>query len=163
MLIAGSCHCGNLSFNLNWAPEPEAIPARACGCTFCTKHGGVWTSCPTGSVEVRIQDPERMSRYLFGTRTAEFHVCAQCGAVPLVTSQLTGRLYAVVNVNTFDNVDNSLIYRAAASFEGEDAQTRLARRARNWIPTVVFSEGSADCVTRTDAIGATKTSNPRNP
>ena len=46
MRITGSCHCGNISFVLDWQPEPTEIPARACSCSFCTKHGGVWTSHP---------------------------------------------------------------------------------------------------------------------
>jgi hypothetical protein len=42
MLINGRCHCGNISFKLTWEPEPKEITARACNCSFCTKHGGVW-------------------------------------------------------------------------------------------------------------------------
>ena len=50
MLIAGRCHCGNIAFALDWVPEPTLVPARACTCTFCVKHGGVWTSCPAGTL-----------------------------------------------------------------------------------------------------------------
>jgi len=75
MLISGSCHCRNISFTLTWAPEPSQIPARACTCSFCTKHGGVWTSCPTGSLKVTVRDPSLVSKYAFGTKTAEFHIC----------------------------------------------------------------------------------------
>lgn len=140
MRICGSCHCGNISFALDWTPEPTQIPARACTCSFCTKHGGVWTSCPTGSLQVTIREPERVSRYAFGTKTAEFHICSRCGIVPLVTSEIDGRLYAVVSVNAFENVAPSLLRRAAASFEGEDQAERLARRKRNWIADVTFVE-----------------------
>jgi len=28
MLISGSCHCGNVSFTLDWQPDPTEIPAR---------------------------------------------------------------------------------------------------------------------------------------
>ena len=136
MLIPGSCHCGNISFQLDWRPEPAEIPARACGCSFCVKHGGVWTSCPTGSLRVTVRKPELVSRYSFGTQTAEFHVCAACGVVPVVTSRIDGRLYAVVSVNAFQDVDPSLLRRSAASFEGESESTRLARRKRNWIAEV---------------------------
>jgi hypothetical protein len=139
MRIQGSCHCGNIRFTLLWAPQPERIPARACGCSFCTRHGGVWTSCPTGTLQVDVQDPDQVHEYTFATRTALFHVCRRCGVVPVVTSDLDGRLHAVVNVNTFEDVDPALLDRASVSFEGEDTGDRLARRRRNWIPDVVFA------------------------
>lgn len=143
MLITGSCHCGNIAFTLDWTPEPAEIPARACTCSFCSKRGGVWTSCPTGAVEIRVRDPALLSRYVFGTRTAEFLVCSKCGVVPAVTSLIEDHLYAVVSVNAFDNVDAAMIRRSAASFEGESEELRLARRTRNWISRVTVSYGSA--------------------
>jgi hypothetical protein len=143
MLIRGRCHCGNIAFSLNWSPAPIEIPARACGCSFCVKHGGVWTSCPTGFLTVLVKDRNKVSKYAFGTRTAEFHVCARCGAVPLVTSRIEGRTYAVVNVNAMEGVDPALFKRAAVSFDGEDESARLARRARGWIASVEFTDGDA--------------------
>jgi hypothetical protein len=143
MVITGGCHCGNTSFELTWEPDPTEIPARACSCSFCTKHGGVWTSHPGAVLRVSISDPALVSSYLFGTRTARFHVCARCGVVPLVTSLLDERLYAVVNVNAFDNVAPSLLRPLPVSFEGEGVETRLARRRRHWIADVRFVERSA--------------------
>ena len=138
MLISGACHCGNISFKLDWQPEPKEIPARACSCSFCVKHGGVWTSCPTGSLTVRVKDSKRVSAYTFGTKTAEFHVCCNCGIVPVVTSTIDGHVYAVVSVNAFENVNSSLVQRATVSFDGEGPGDRLARRQRNWIGRVAF-------------------------
>jgi hypothetical protein len=125
------------------APEPAEIPARACGCSFCTQHGGVWTSCATGTLRVDIADPGCVSRYVFGTRTAEFHVCSRCGVVPVVTSEIDGRLHAVVSVNAFRDIDPSLLRRVPTSFEGEDVAARLDRRRRHWIPDVRFARPSA--------------------
>lgn len=138
MLISGSCHCRNISFALNWEPEPSEIPARACTCSFCTKHGGVWTSCPTGSLKVTIRDPALVSKYAFGTETAEFHICSTCGIVPVVTSRIDGRLYAVVSVNALEGVTPSLLRCASATFEEESEEARLARRQRNWIADVEY-------------------------
>ena len=132
MNIRGACHCRNITFDLDWRPEPQVIPARACGCTFCRKHGGVWTSCPVGSLGIQVADPSRVNRYAFATKTADFHVCTVCGAVPVVTCEIDGKTYAVVNVNTFEGVDPALLAPVAASFEGEDVASRLARRARGW-------------------------------
>lgn len=136
MQVHGSCHCGNISFELSWDPGPKEIPARACGCTFCRKHGGVWTSNPSGALRVRVKDPRAVSRYAFGTHTADFHVCGRCGVVPVVTSTIDGHLYAVVSVNAFENVDPALLKHAEVSFDGEEEAARLARRKRGWIADV---------------------------
>jgi len=143
MLIHGKCHCGNVALVLTWdGDDPPAIPARACGCSFCVKHGGVWTSNPSSRLIVTVRDPALVSRYEFGTRTAAFHVCARCGAVPLVTSEIAGRVYAVVNVNALEDIDPSWLRRSAANFDGEDVDTRLARRTRNWIADVAIAHGA---------------------
>ena len=136
MLIRGKCHCGNISFSLAWEPDPIRIAARACTCSFCVKHGGVWTSNPRGALEVVVKEPSLVSHYAFGTSTAEFHVCARCGIVPVVTSRIDDRLYAVVSVNAFDGVDPAILERGPMSFDGEGTGDRLARRKRNWIGEV---------------------------
>lgn len=148
MLIHGSCHCGNISFDLELQPEPTEIPARACGCSFCVKHGGVWTSDPKGSLSVKVNEPALVSRYAFGTYTAEFHTCARCGVVPMVTSRIDDHLYAVVSVNAFENVNPTLLRHAPANFDGETEESRLARRTRNWIANVKYLE--AGSVTASD-------------
>jgi hypothetical protein len=140
-MIHGRCHCGNIAFSLTWDPDPGEIPARACDCSFCVKHGGVWTSNPGGALQVRVEDPALVSRYAFGTKTADFHVCTRCGIVPVVTSRIDGRLYAVVSVNAFEGVDPSRLRRMPMHFEGEGEDSRLARRKRNWIGKVEFTGG----------------------
>lgn len=138
MLIQGKCHCGNIAFELDWEGDPPEIPARACGCSFCVKHGGVWTSRHSAKLAVTVGDASLVSNYVFGTRTATFHVCSRCGAVPVVTSEIANHLYAVVNVNMFENVEPAWLCRAGVDFEGEDVESRLARRERHWIADVRF-------------------------
>ena len=138
--INGKCHCGNIAFELEWEGDLPEIPARACGCSFCVKHGGIWTSHPKSSLVVTIRDALLVSKYAFGSRTATFHVCSRCGTVPLVTSEIASHLYAVVNVNVLKNVDESWLRRATADFEGEDVESRLARRKRGWISDVRIVE-----------------------
>jgi len=142
MVLNGKCHCGNIAFELERAGDPAAIPARACGCSFCVKHGGVWTSNPKSTLLVTIRDASLVSKYTFGSRTATFHVCSRCGAVPLVTSEIANNLYAVVNVNVLENVDPSWLRHAAANFEGEDVASRLTRRTQNWIADVRLAEAA---------------------
>jgi hypothetical protein len=142
MLIRGNCHCRNINFTFTWEPDPTEIPVRACTCSFCTKHGGVWTSYPDGSLRITVGDPSRVSKYSFETRTAEFLVCSTCGIAPVVVSRIDDHVYAVVNANAFEGVDPALLRRASATFEAEDESSRLARRKRNWIADVEYTENS---------------------
>jgi hypothetical protein len=87
VFINGKCHCGNIAFELEWEGDPQEIPARACGCSFCAKHGGVWTSNPKSRLAVTIRDASLVSKYAFGSRTATFHVCSRCGTVPLLPAK----------------------------------------------------------------------------
>jgi len=99
-------------------------------------HSGVWTSNPLAALTVTIADEARVSKYAFGTRTATFHVCSHCGAVPLASCEIDDQLYAVVNANTFEGVEPSFLCTSPVSLEGEDAASRMARRKRNWIKDV---------------------------
>ena len=130
----GSCHCGNIGFTLHWPEDTATIPVRACGCELCTKHGAVWTSNPAGSFQLHIADQTKAAPYRFGTKTADFHVCLSCGVLPIVTCEMEGRQYAVLNIKTFNDVDPSTFISAPTDFEGETVDDRLARRQRNWTP-----------------------------
>jgi hypothetical protein len=123
MLIRGACHCRAITFELSLEPAPERISARTCSCSFCLKHGGIWTASPTASLRVHVARP----------------VCRICGVVPLVTSCIGGREYAVVNVNAFEDVPASMISHSPVSFDGEGEGDRLARRAQHWIADVLLS------------------------
>lgn len=143
MLIDGKCHCGNIAFVLDWPGSPPEIVARECSCTFCVKHGGVWTAHPHAKLSATLHRTSPVSKYAFGTQSAMFYVCSRCGAVPLVTSEIADSLYAVVNVNAFENFDSARLRRQPASFDAEDLQSRLARRKKNWIAVVQVHEAGA--------------------
>jgi len=136
MLISGQCQCGNISFNLEWLPDPPRIPAWACACSFCQTHKGVWTSLPSADLKVKIINNTQLTRHTFGTRTAEFLICKQCEDIPLVTSEIDGRLYAVVNVHALQGISPSLLKHFQSDFDGESVPERTARRRRNWIANV---------------------------
>ncbi|MEM7130367.1 MAG: hypothetical protein AAF702_28845 [Chloroflexota bacterium] len=138
--IYGGCHCGNIRYQFvrpDFDPNSDnALPVRACTCSFCIKHGGVYTSHPEGTLTAQIEDEARIQRYAFGTETAQFYICKECGVFPFVTSMLDGKTYAVVNVNTFENVTPSALVPSTADFEGEIVEDRLARRQRTWTPEI---------------------------
>ena len=86
----GSCHCGNLTYTLEW-PEGEEMPFRRCSCSFCARHGSIFTSHPRAALAGLVRDRTVLSRYTFATRTAEFFVCARCGVAPWATSVISPR------------------------------------------------------------------------
>lgn len=134
--IDGSCHCCNIRFVLAWPAPVTEIAIRSCGCTFCVKHAGAWTSHPGAKLSVTIDDQNFVVKYQFGTKTADFYICSTCGVVPFVISELDSKIYAVVNVNVFENTDELSFSKTSTNFDGEDTGSRLDRRKRNWIPTV---------------------------
>ena len=102
-------------------------------------HGGVYTSDPDGKLDVDILDSSLVNEYQFGTKTAKFYICTRCGVVPIVSSEIEDNLYAVVNVNTFQNVDKSDLEQSTTNFEGETTTSRLERRSKTWIPVVTIN------------------------
>ena len=102
------------------------------------KHGGVYTSHSAGRLAARIKDAALVERYRFGTETADFHICRNCGVVPFVTSNIDGAVFAVVNVNSFEGVDPAELESSPTDFDGETLKSRLARRRRAWIPEVTI-------------------------
>lgn len=142
-MIRGSCHCGNIRFVLRWPASESQIPARSCECTFCQKHAGAWTSHRASVLAIDIDDQSQISTYRFGTETADFNICSRCGVAPFVLCEIDENLYAVVNVNTFDDMGGLSFSESASNFDGEDTESRLERRKRNWIPNVVFGTTAA--------------------
>ena len=138
--ITGSCHCANVRFELVMPLDDAPIPVRACGCSFCAKHRGAWTSHPEGRLKAHIADRGEVGLYRFGHGTADFYICRRCGVAPFVVSETEAngerRQRAVVNVNCFDNVPPGDLVVAATDFEHETVEERLSRRGRNWIADV---------------------------
>lgn len=139
--IGGSCHCKNIRFVLQWPAGDSEIPVRQCACTFCQKHSGAWTSHRDAELSVYIADQSAVSKYKFGTETADFHICSVCGVVPLVLSEIDGQRYGVVNVNTFSANSRLSFTNSQTNFDGEEVSDRLDRRKSKWIPFVVINTG----------------------
>jgi hypothetical protein len=108
--IKGKCHCGNIRYEFLWPQAGSRIPVRACSCTFCTKHGGVYTSHPDGQLTVQISDPALVNKYSFGTKTAEFQI--------------------------FENFDPADLDTSVTDFNRESVGERLERRKQKWISKV---------------------------
>lgn len=136
-VLAGGCHCGALRYALHW-PEQAAIPARRCGCSYCTRFEGTWTSHP--SARLVLTCTVAPGRYRFGTKTADFIHCTRCGVVVIAVDDTGDAPRAVLNVNTLDERDALAFDLSDSDFDSETRDERLARRSARWIPSVEIRE-----------------------
>ena len=132
MRIEGRCHCGNLGFALETARTWETIGPRECDCSFCRAHATRCVSDPEGRAAVFVADPERLVRYQFGLRTAEFLVCGRCGVyIGAYAEEEDGGL-STLNLRATAHHDRA---GTAVSYGPEAAESRRARRRDRWTPT----------------------------
>jgi hypothetical protein len=98
-------------------------------------------SDPAGSFEISATDWTTVQYYRFGTRTCDFLLCGRCGVfIAAVTDAAAPSPRAVVNVNCLDERARFTGAPALHNFDGETAETRLARRDANWMPAVLRRE-----------------------
>lgn len=136
--LVGTCHCGNIRFVFATDKTNAALPKRACQCAFCLQHGRLSTSDPDGQIHITVETPDNLNKYRFGHRTADFYVCRECGAVPVVTSEVDGTTIGLVDVRMIEGFDWSSADISRHDRSDETIDDRLARRMRSWTGTVTF-------------------------
>ncbi|MDP6951165.1 MAG: hypothetical protein QGF53_00245 [Alphaproteobacteria bacterium] len=139
--LTGGCHCGAIGVTLT-VDDAGALSPRHCGCDFCRRHGGLYVSAPNGHLTVTLGEPEHVSRYAFGHKTAEFLLCRRCGVLACATCELDGRRYAVLNANVLSPpLATGDAPVPVADYEAESVDERLDRRRERWIGNVTIVEG----------------------
>jgi hypothetical protein len=136
--FSGRCHCGNIEVIFETEKSPEQLGVRACMCAFCTRHGARTTTDPQGSARITVRDSAKLNRYRFGLRITDFLVCAECGVYPGAIFADGGRLYATLNINTFDERQSFPEESLPASYDHETETERRERRKAAWTPVAVF-------------------------
>jgi hypothetical protein len=94
-------------------------------------------SDPQGLFEVQADDWSLVERYQFGTRTCDFLICRRCGVFVGAVAEIAGGIRAVVNVNCLDDRARFTSVPTLHEFQGETTDSRLSRRAANWMPAVL--------------------------
>ena len=136
--LLGACHCGNIGFVFATDMTDAELPKRECQCAFCRRHGRISTSDPDGEIHITVEIPENLNKYRFGHRTADFYVCRECGAIPVVTCEVDGVTIGLVDVRMIEGFDWSRADTSQHDHSGEKIDDRLARRKRNWTGTVTL-------------------------
>lgn len=140
MIHEGGCHCGNLLLTLRLSRPPQEVQLRACGCSFCRAHSTRTTSDPLGAVDIRAEDWDLVEPYRFGSCTADYLVCRQCGVYVGAVCSTEAGTRAVINTNSL--ADRALFTGAVVSVDhdGEATEDRMARRSVNWTPAILHRQ-----------------------
>jgi len=88
----GSCHCGQVRFELRKA-EPISVLID-CNCSICTKKGLLHTPAENHELVI-LQGEETLALYQFGTMTAKYWFCPTCGVEPFHRSRGNPHRYSV--------------------------------------------------------------------
>jgi hypothetical protein len=130
----GGCHCGALGFEYRTDKAPADWPVRACQCSFCLKHGGIYTSDPAGGLRFTHEDESALVRYRFGQETADFVFCGRCGGYLGAVTEEGGQPLMVINLRALDPQPEGLPAAQPMSYEGESKNERDRRRSARWTP-----------------------------
>lgn len=72
----GSCHCGNVIFEVDLANGLENL--RRCNCSLCRRKGAVMAGVPLANLRI-VKGAEKLTLYQWNTRTAKHYFCSVCG------------------------------------------------------------------------------------
>ena len=133
--LKGGCHCGNIAVLYKTAVAPEEASPRACQCAFCRKHNTSAVSDPQGHLTISVRDADRLSRYQFGLRAADFLICRDCGVyvAAFMPDPDDGRGFATLMSVTLDERARYPDAKPTV-YEGEDETGRRQRRRERWTP-----------------------------
>ena len=128
----GKCHCGAVGFRYSTEIDPADWSVRACQCSFCRAHDALSTSDPDGELGFTARDETLLQRYRFGLGTADFLLCRNCGSYLGAMVETSGGRFGIVNTRLLQPRPADIPAPAPATYDGEDAAGRIARRERRW-------------------------------
>jgi hypothetical protein len=102
MKYKGSCHCGNVAFEV----EGEIKSAVACNCSICQRKGSLLWFVPRA--ELKLLTPESAaSTYTFNQHAIKHRFCPVCGIHPYgegVPPKGTAMM-AAINIRCIEDLD----------------------------------------------------------
>ena len=101
MKYRGSCHCGNVSFEV----EGEIKGAMACNCSICQRKGSLLWFVPRE--HLHLLSPDDATRiYTFNKHVIKHHFCPTCGIHPYGEGiGPDGKAMAAINIRCIENID----------------------------------------------------------
>jgi len=134
MILRGACHCGQIEVVFETAMSIADLPLRACGCSFCRRHGTKAVADPNGRLTISAP-ANGLNRYRFGMRTADYLICRSCGAYVAAVISGNGEERATLNVAATAIAELADRRAEPVDYDRENVEGRRARRLTSWTPS----------------------------
>ncbi len=101
MNYTGSCHCGNIRFEV----DGEIDGALACNCSICQRKGSLLWFVP--AERLRLLTPNaQIGSYTFNKHVIQHRFCTTCGIHPYGEgTDPSGQRMAAINLRCIENLD----------------------------------------------------------
>jgi hypothetical protein len=103
MIYKGSCHCGQIAFEV----EGNLEKVMECNCSICSKRGALHWFVPRENF--RLLTPKTsLSTYTFNKHQIKHRFCPRCGCAPFGEGLApTDKYMVAINARCLDDVDLS--------------------------------------------------------
>jgi hypothetical protein len=107
MNYKGSCHCGQISFQVEGALEK----AMECNCSHCSRKGYLLWFVPRSQLHLLSPEVDLVT-YTFNKHAIKHHFCPTCGCAPFgFGKDRSGADTAAVNVRCLEAVELTSLKR----------------------------------------------------
>lgn len=101
MRYQGSCHCGQVAFEV----EGELTGAMACNCSICSRKGTLMWFVPRKNLQLLTAE-DKLATYTFNKHVIRHRFCPVCGIHPYGEGvDPKGHRMAAVNIRCLEDLD----------------------------------------------------------
>lgn len=116
MKYHGSCHCGQIKFEIE--AENEVTEAVACNCSICQRKGSLLWFVSREQLRL-LTPPDAMRSYTFNKHVIQHHFCPNCGIHPFGEGTgPDGKTMAAVNIRCLEDINLDAV--TVQHFNGRD-------------------------------------------
>ena len=102
MLYKGSCHCGNISFEV----EGELTQVVACNCSICARKGALLWAVPRDKLQL-LGSEQGIGTYTFNNHVIAHRFCKTCGMHPYAENTSPDEQAAYINVRCLEGIETA--------------------------------------------------------
>ncbi len=101
MIYEGSCHCGDIAFEV----DGEIESLMECNCSICSRRGYLLWFVSTDQMNLKTP-ASAMSTYTFNKHLIKHHFCPTCGCAPIgFGADGEGNEMAAINARCVADID----------------------------------------------------------